>query len=689
MGTTGNIWRRGKEIDIIRAMTQPILNPVDFQSLEPLLPAEVKFARCLAEGSLCTVGNGELPKEEIESGENANIVRGEVIRFFAYGGGGNNPVSGRSIHLRGGWISGGVNLSHANIPVALSFHHCHFDDLMNMQHAECLALYLNGCRLAKELAGYGVKVKGSVFLRGYLPKKEKRPPFSSKGGVSLMGARIDGDLDCREGVFEYRDGNALNAERMVVKGDVRLSRGFSAEGGVHFMGADIGGQLDCAGGRFVNEGDSKYALNAERVKTGGHVYLNHHEPSGGEKSFVALGRVRFANADIGGNFNCKGGRFRHSGKRSALAAGGLKSRAVFLNEGFSAEGEVALHVAHIGNFVCAGCVPNDKSPITINLSSTEAAAVDDDEESWKPFNFLLDGFTYDTFYGRSPTDSTRRLEWLSKRPDKRTLKDGTEVDIPFSPLPYEQAAKVLFEMGHDNDAREILLKKEQEVTKRKNWWHKPYRWLWGEFAGYGYKPGRLLMWALAVVGIGWGVFSDANRLKDIVPHQPAILASHDSQMANDLKPLSVESIANKFPEHPEFNPLVFSADVFIPVFALHQEPFWYPVAQDKNAFAWLLGNPGAYGLAVGAAILCLSLLAALSGLLSLWRRSAWLGEWILRQVCPLVPRAAVVLCLFALGLASPKHWYWLEIGFGWVLTSLFLLSITGLLRPRQSSGEKG
>ena len=33
-------------------------------------------------------------------------------------------------------------------------------------------------------------------------------------------------------------------------------------------------------------------------------------------------------------------------------------------------------------------------------------------------------------------------------------------------------------------------------------------------------------------------------------------------------------------------------------------------------------------------------------------------------------------------------WYWFEIVAGWILTSLFLLSITGLLRPRQSSGER-
>ena len=121
MGTTGNIWRRGKEIDTIRAMTQSILNLVDFQSLKPLLPAEREFARCLAEGIFCTVGNGELPKEEIKSGDNANVVRGEVVRFFAYGGDSDKrSIRGAVIALRGAWILGELNLLHANIPYALT-----------------------------------------------------------------------------------------------------------------------------------------------------------------------------------------------------------------------------------------------------------------------------------------------------------------------------------------------------------------------------------------------------------------------------------------------------------------------------------------------------------------------------------------------------------------------------------------
>ena len=542
-------------------MTQPkdIVNPIRWSDIRRnMTPAERMFACCLSRGLQCRLGNA-VP----EVSTPRNTVRAEVVRFFAHKGDEDHCIRGTEIFLRGAWVEGHLDLLFAHIPYALLFYRCHFDSDVNVIRAECPALYMSGSRLSGGLKGDGMKVSGGIFMRNGFSAKGKVQllganvggnlncfggefqnsddgalianhakvgggvflgrKFAAGGEVRLIGADIGGNLNCSGGQFVAKVRRAINASRAKIGGDVLLNEGFYANGEVRLFGASVSGKMDCAGGQFVNPGDEGehgeriYALNAELVKTGGHVYLNKRTPEGEDGPFIAYGRVRFANAHIGGNFNCKGGRFRHSGKRSALAAGGLKSRAVFLSEEFSAEGEVALHVAHIGNFVCAGCVPNDKSPITINLSSTEAAAVDDDEESWKPFNFLLDGFTYDTFYGRSPTDSTRRLEWLSKRPGKRTLKDGTEVDIPFSPLPYEQAAKVLFEMGHDNDAREILLKKEQEVTKRKNWWHKPYRWLWGEFAGYGYKPGRLLMWALAVVGIGWGVFSHAAEIGRYCP----------------------------------------------------------------------------------------------------------------------------------------------------------------------------
>ena len=513
-------------------MAQPVLNPVDLRLLSPLLPAEREFARCLAEGKPCIVGNGELPKEEIESGDNANVVRGEVVRFFAYGGdSGKRPIRGTVIALRGAWILGMLDLLHANIPYALDLNCCRFVAPVIMLHAGCGALYLNGSYLAKGLTADGIATKGGVNLRD---------GFSAEGEVRLPGANVGGSLFCGGGRFHNPKGYALIADRLTTKGAVNLCDDFSAEGEVRLLGANVGGSLSCVGGRFHNP--KGYALNVE-------------------------------------------GAIVHSG---------------FIWRETSGGGSVALGHAKVGFFA-------------------------DDADSWKPFEVVLDGFTYNSFAG--PVDAQSRLDWLGNRPQ----------GMRFSPLPYEQAAKVLFGMGHANDAREILLEKERLQTKdeRTPWHHKIGRRLWDVFAGYGYRLRRTACWMAGFVLVGAFLFNFANDNGRMVPHQPVVLANAEYREATNSpcaefkcppEKRPTELAKRLFPDYPEFNALVYSADVFIPFFALHQEPYWYPKPREMDG---------------------------------------WFFRWFM------------------------PFWYWLEIGAGWVLTSLFLLSITGLLRPRQSSGEKG
>ena len=616
------------------------------------------------------------------------------------------------------------------------------------------------------LNAFGATLGGNMFLCG---------GFVADGQVNISDANIGGHLDCIAGRFHKPEGDALTASRVTTSGDMLFCKNFFAEGQVDISGANVGGNLDCAGGRFDNLGN--YALNAELMVTRGHVFLNKYERRGGDRPFFACGRVRFANADVGRNFNCKGGRFYQPGKKSAIAAAGLRTRgAVFLSEGFSVDGNVDLNVAQIeGNFVCEKCDPVeninglsstkaatvDGNPMKsiIDLSSTKAAAVDDDPESWKQFKFILDGFTYDAFYGDSPTGAKSRLEWLDERPEKICLKNGKMVELPFSPLPYEQAATVLFRMGHAQDAREILLEKERRYTedKRTTQPRKFLRQLWDVFAGYGYRLLWTSCWMVSFVAVGAFLFWVAALHNQIAPHQSAILVSTKYQEALHEN-TSMKAARAAFPaEYPDFTPLAFSLDVFIPLFALHQEPFWAPASGEKDdlwkvsillvfmlamwaALAWLIwafqdwvrraqngifGWAGPAGVAMGMAVVCLALgFDFLAGLvvfmLAMWAALAWLiwafQDWVGRAQNSVFGWAgpagvatgmvAVYLALefdfsakfvnalfdFKAWLLADWHWltawYWVEIVAGWILTSLFLLSIASLLRPRQSSSER-
>ena len=519
-------------------MTQPILNPVKLPS--DLNPAERKFAACLAEGTRCLIGGGDLPEKPIESGDSANVVRGETVRFFAYGGDPDgHPVRGPVIELRGAWIDGELDLTHASIPYALLFSNCHFASSVDMQHAECVALYLGGSHLAQ----------------------------------------------------------GLNASGLTTKGDVNLCAGFSANGEVRVLGADIGGNLSCVGGKFYNP--KGYALSADELTVKGSVFLSAREEKGKAPiPFSADGEVRLLGANIGGNLDCVGGKFRNPSKRALDVQNGSINGGLLWRK---ASGDGVVFLGH-----------------------AKAGVLVDELDSWKPFKVFLDGFTYDRF--AHPADADSRIKWLANRP----APDEWNI-LPFSPLPYEQAAKVLFGMGHDNAAREILLEKErlQTADKRTPLLRKIGRTLWDVFAGYGYRLRYTAAWMAFFFLFGAAVFAFADYHGNIVPTHPVVALSEDykAKVAPDggLRPTRAVP-----PEYPAFNPVVFSLDVFTPSAVFHQEDSWGP-------------------------------------------RSGG-GDW-------LSPDVDILWLL--------TGWYWLQVAAGWVLVPLFLLSVTGVLRPRQSSGEKG
>ena len=587
-------------------MTQPILNPAQFPSL--LLPAEQKFRDCLARGEPCVINGGELPVVPIFCGEDANFVRSEVIRFFVFGGDANFPIKGNIVSLRGAWIGDiPLNLDGMRTSRMLKFWRCHFSAQVSMINGKCWALCLNESRFAGGLRGDGIEIRKDLSLCGVV----------SDMSVSVMGGRIGGSLNCMGGQF-----TGMNLGAALMLADAR-----------------IGGHLNCMCA-CISGKPERASLMAERVTVGGNVDLRGIR--------VLSGSTMLSAAKIGGDLNCSNGVFSCPDDFAFVAANATVNNSVQFRDGFTACGGVSIVGAKINrNLECGGgkfIAHNEKKPAlhaenitvnnamiwykvggngAVNFASARIGALADDEGSWKPFQATLDGFVYDKFID-SPTDAKFRKAWLSSRPKGTT----------FSPQPYEQAAKVLFGMGCDNSAREILLEKERESSKQLKWWNKIFRWLWDKLAGYGYEPMRTFIIGLVFIAIGYGVFWCADESGRMVPHQPIMLmnpdymtemgrATGDKQCEDGPKPTEV--VARLFPDYPEFNALVYSLDVFIPFFALHQEPYWYPKPRemDKGIFPYIL---------------------------------------------PL--------------------WYWLEIGAGWILTSLFLLSITGILRPRQASGKQ-
>ena len=696
------------------------INPVTLPPCELWTPAEERLVQCMAQGEKCIIGD-ERPSPDIGKNKQPSVsIRSEIIRFFALGGSEEFPVKGSNIYVQGALVPDRLNLLFAEVPYVLSFMSCYFTQNIGVMHAKCRAIYLNGSHLAQGLSGDGVRVDGTISLRQNFSAEGEvrivnaeiggaldcsngkfdnparyainaagarvkshafmRDGFSAKGSVVLTGAVIDGNLDCVRGTFSgHKTGYALAASGVKIGGNLLLQNRFSAEGVVYFPNASVGENMNCKHGSFHNEGKGKSALFADGIKIGGNLSLQNSSfkglvrlpdanvngnmsCSGGsfigtgqvaivasrlkvggnlsfQAGFSANGETRLTAANIGGSF-FGGGSFNKKGGRSLTADRITIQGNLYLRQNFSVKGDVRFPAANIGGSIYvdeseitgkfnvkAAMVKNSlrlrkvRGNGTVNLSFASVDVLNDDKESRDNLKFKLYGFSYARFADHEGTQS--RADWLNRRPE----------NTPFSPQPFEQAAKVLFAMGHNSDAREILRAKEKRLTEQQDipFWQKILRKSWNLFAGYGYRARRTLAWSAAVVIIGCGMFNAADRYCYIAPHQSAILAYkkhyEHTQIADECKGIArpTEHTACLFPEYPQFNALVYSLDVFIPFFALHQEPYWHPLPQESDIYA---------------------------------------ERW-----------------LFVI-------WHWFEIAAGWLLTSLFVLSVTGLLRPRQTSGDK-
>ena len=113
------------------------------------------------------------------------------------------------------------------------------------------------------MAAQGIRVIGSLYMQ----------QVRVTGEVNIVGAKIGGELLCGGSDFENPDKEkcALNASGIHVAGAVYFMRNFHAKGEVSLVGAKIGGQLACSGGTFENPGG--VALNADGIRVKGSVVI--------------------------------------------------------------------------------------------------------------------------------------------------------------------------------------------------------------------------------------------------------------------------------------------------------------------------------------------------------------------------------------------------------------------------------
>lgn len=651
-------------------------------------------------------------------------------------------IINQGLQVVGVRIQGPLDLSFAHMEFPLALRHCTLPKGLSIKQATVKLLDLSGSRLGSNiiraasgghvkvaLQASGIQVKGDLVL-GY--------SFQAFADVLVSGASIGGNLDCSGGKFTSSLGDALTAQNAVIGGSVYLRDGFSAAGLVWISGISIGGNLDCAQAKFINNTKrpnnlAKYALVVQNAEIKGNVVLNNRFEATGTVSFfgskvggdficeessfnhigyislilnnsevkgnlslssgfTSTGEVKLSNAYIGGNLNCCGGKFNNSkyGHVDPLALDASYTQikgSVFLNYHFHSVGKVGIdNILIKGDLNCRGAkfesnkniyssgtdallnMPNELKkfydPISLNACSAEIGGsvflsdqvfidgrvsflnakigkffhldlrgykkiyIDlrsakifgftDSKEGWPEPGFLdLDGCVYEQYSQNSPVRGDERLEWIRLCTKKS-----------YTPQPYEQSALVLKSNGHQDAAVKVLIGKQNDL--REFGGLTGIKWLWNWFLGktiaHGYKSHRALWISLSIITFGAILFHIGYSQGLIEPSELEAYSFTISENPDSTPikpdPNARPQIIKTSPSYPEFASLMYSVDVFIPIIDFHQERFWLPRASRGREIPVLK-----------------------------------------------VRRGGLLLAYF-----------WLHILLGWVFTSLWVASFTGLVR---------
>ncbi len=390
--------------------------------------------------------------------------------------------------------------------------------------------------------------------------------FTADGAVVVRGAAIRGGLSFSDATLRNPSGVALNAGRSILDNGLYAMDGFVAHGEVQIGGARIQGSVNLSGASLLNPGG--VALLADRVEVTGRFFCG--------SGFTAEGEIRLVDARVGSSLLLTGARLSNTAGPAVSAEGLTVNGIVNCCDGFTADGMVSLVSARVGSELCfetatinadldlrsvhaAMLRADSRTSIagTLDLRHAVTEVLRDHPAGW-PDSIRLDGFTYTTMV--SPLPAASRLRLLARN------SGG------YQPQPYEQLAAVYRRMGHDTDARAVLLAKQR---MRRHALPAPSR-AWGYLqdwvVGYGYRPQRAALWLTVLLAIGTAAFA----------------ADHPAPLDRG--------------QAPEFSPVLYTLDLLLPIVGFGQRGAFNPMgwhhwlAAAMIAAGWILATTIAAGV---------------------------------------------------------------------------------------------
>lgn len=556
----------------------PVSGPAPHPDLDrhfgPLTRAEAAVVANIGIGLLDRLGTSPATGED----QPDLNVRAELIRYLLLGGPDVPRMHEKGIRLSGVRIIGTLDLEGCRIPHDIGLLDCWFEMTPILRSAVIDTLSLDGSTLPG-LAADRLDARGDLLMRA----------ARITGPVVLRGARIGGDLIMDGAELDHPDDRALNAERLSVRGSA-LFRGTRMRGTLALPGARIGDDLDLFAAH-IDRADA-VAVDAGGVQINGDLVLRRCE---------VRGRVELVGAHVPGDADFSGAIITAPGEIALNLNRAEVEGAFFLRHEARIDGALSLNGATLGSIV-------------------------DDAASWPaPGDLLLNRCRYGGFLA-APVGAEERLDWLSRQDPTRWGDDD------FWPQPYEHLARVLGEMGHQDDKRTVLIEKERRqrrirISRARSWTRKVFLWfsdrlLWLTTA-YGRRPLVAVIWIVFFWLAGGVLFAALERTDNIRPNVMVVLRSPEwvlcgatqgetvtlPSLGLDRAGLAAEgqsqldcwSAQPEAAAFPKFSALMLSADMIFPGLGSGQKDYWSP---DTRSLQGYLGKIYAYfqtiaGLALG------------------------------------------------------------------------------------------
>jgi hypothetical protein len=516
----------------------------------PLLPAEQEMIATLRSGNFDRLGHeaaGSLPDVEDTTRE----VRANLLRFLLLGGEEGARPHEKGIRVQGAWVTGTLDLEGCRIPRDIGLKKCRFDAAPILRSAILDSVFLDGS-IMPGLQADRIEARGTISLRG----------AALTGGVLVEGGRIGGNLDCNGIVVDAAKDHAIHAEDLDASSI--LLRGAVIKGSIRLSGAKLSGDVDAFNLRVTS--DEMPAIDAGAIETRGSVVL---------RSARVEGTLRLVSARISSDL--------------------ILQNAILTNPG-----KMALQ---LNNAVIIGILMlNGRAKVSgvLDLTGATIGTIHDTISAWPTAgDLLLNRCLYQAIV-EGPVDAKTRIGWLALQDPERWGED-------FWPQPYEQLAKVFRDLGHDEDARSVLVAKErlQRRARRKRAPNRVWRFLLGATDGvlavtllYGRQPLLVFAWLFFFWLAGTAVFQYAERIRAIMPNSPVVLRSLEwtlcgldrsqsrflvttRQEMNGLaaeRQTQLDCFKSQFEaaSYPIFNPWMFSLETLFPVLEVGQKAFWRP-----------------------------------------------------------------------------------------------------------------